>query len=130
MNKNVVSFPQHLRASLACLLGAGLFALTGGSARATVVTYSDAAAFQAAAPGATAYSFPYPTTNDFVDRPYIDGPLGFSTFDHFTHLFLENDWVYGPELPYLSTIQPFGYAVTSAIEPQTPDSIFSLVLQL
>ena len=69
---------------MVCALGASLLAFTGHSAHATVVTYSDAAAFQAAAPDATQYSFPYPTTNDFVDRPCIDGPLGFSTFDHFT----------------------------------------------
>lgn len=130
MNKNIISFVQRFGLTTACVLGAGLLASSGTSARADVVTYSTLSDFQAAAPNAASYSFPYPDTNDYVLRPYVDGPLGFSTFDHFTRLFLENDWVYGPEFPYLSTINPFGGTVTSAIQPQEPGTIFSLGFDL
>lgn len=131
MNKATTSLLQLSGRFAVCTIGAALLVLAAtNTARATVVTYSNPAAFQAAAPDAASYSFPYPTTNDFVDRPYVDGPLGFSTFDHFTHLFLENDWVYGAEFPYLSTVQPFGFAVTSAIEPQEFGTVFSLGFDL
>ena len=118
MRKNVASFAQNFGSSAVYCLGAGLlFALTSTSAQATVVTYLDPSQYEAAAPGVTNYSFPDPTGNDPLTRPYIDGPLGFSTTEHQTRLYLEDDPAYGGS-SYLETINPYLGPVNAAVQPQ------------
>ena len=67
----------------------------------TYTTFTTAAAFAAAAPGLETYGFPVANGTEQL-RPYIDGPLGFSTTQHFTHPYLEDDGAYGPGQTYLA----------------------------
>ena len=96
----------------------GLLATCGLANATTYTTYSSAAAFNAAAPGLETYGFP--AGDDTLEaRPYIDGPLGFSTTQHFTHPYLEDDGAYGAGQTYLALTGIPG--VNAAMEPVAGD---------
>jgi len=113
------SFPRTF--AMAALLG---LTLAGGAASAAdVTTYGDETLFDQAAPGLTNYTFPTGDGTSAEARPYILGPLGFSTYQHFTHPYLENDGAYGAGVTYLAMIGIQG--VNSAIDTQV-GGIYSL----
>jgi hypothetical protein len=106
---------------------AGLLAFGASAAHAnTYGTYTDSAAFAAAAPGLTTYTFPVGDGSS-QPRPYLYGPLGFSTLQHFTHIFLEDDGTYGAGQTYLAAIGT--PAVNLAMEPQV-DGIYAVAFNL
>lgn len=105
----------------------GLLALSGAANATVYTTFSDAAAFAAAAPGLETYDFP---TGDgsVLPRPYVDGPLGFSTTQHFTHPYLENDGAYGAGQTYLALTGVPG--VNAAMEPQLATDMYAVAFDL
>lgn len=92
----------------------------------TYATFTTAAAFAAAAPGLETYGFPVANGTEQL-RPYIDGPLGFSTTQHFTHPYLEDDGAYGPGQTYLALTGIPG--VNAAMEPQV-DGMYAVAFDL
>ena len=96
----------------------GLLATCGLANASTYTAYSSAAAFNAAVPGLETYGFP--AGDDTLEaRPYIDGPLGFSSLQHFTHPYLENDGAYGAGQTYLALTGIPG--VNAAMQPVAGD---------
>jgi uncharacterized protein (TIGR03382 family) len=98
-----------------------------GAANATsYTTYSDAASFAAAAPGLVTYAFP--AGDDTLEaRPYIDGPLGFSTYQHFTHPYLENDGAFGAGQTYLAMI---GIPGVNAVMDALVDGMYAVAFDI
>lgn len=119
------SFRPFLRAAAAtAFLG---LALAGAASATDVTTYSDSTLFDQAAPGLSTYVFPAGDGDGgFEPRPYILGPLGFSTYQHFTHPYLESDGAYGAG-NYLAMIGIPG--VNAAMDTQV-DGIYALGFNL
>ncbi len=132
MKKISLSLVQRLGWSVARFFGVGLLAFVGANAPATVVTYSALNDFQAAAPGTSEFFFPAPTGSGPEPRPYIDGPLGFSTTQGATtRPYLRNDGAYGAGVNYLATINNFGGFANLAIQPQAQaGSLYALAFDL
>jgi hypothetical protein len=110
---------------------AALLAVSGtANATSTYTTFTTAAAFDSAVPGATSYAFP---TGGGVDgerelRPYVDGPLGFSTLQIFTRPYLYDDGAFGDGLPYLA--MEGGNGVNAAIEPAVDGKLYAVAFDL
>jgi hypothetical protein len=113
--------PLFLTAALIGLMGA-----SGAANATTYTTFSDAASFAAAAPGLVTYNFPA-GDGSVEARPYIDGPLGISTYQHFTHPFLENDGAYGAGQTYLAMVGLPG--VNVVMDPQV-DGMYAVAFDL
>ena len=97
-------------------------------ARAAYSFYSDLAAFTAATTNATTYVFTGGTNPGTVEaRPYVLGPLGFSTFGRTTRPYLTADGLYGADVTYLDT---FGPGTSLVIQPQTGNTIYALGFDL
>ena len=106
-----------------------LLAICGtANATTTYETFSTAAAFNSAVPGATNYSFPSGGNGDEEARPYVVGPLGFSTLQHFTHPYLYDDGGYGAGVPYLALVGDNG--VNAAIEPAVDGNLYAVAFDL
>lgn len=105
----------------------GLLAASSTANASTYTTFTDAAAFAAAAPGLETYDFP---TGDgsVQSRPYIDGPLGFSTTQHFTHPYLEDDGAYGAGKTYLALTGVPG--VNAAMEPVVSTDLYAVAFDI
>ena len=110
---------------------AALLAVCGtANAASSYTTFTTAAAFDSAVPDATSYGFP---TGGGVDgtrelRPYVDGPLGFSTLQIFTIPYLYDDGAFGAGLPYLS--MQGGEGVNAAIEPAVDGNLYAVAFDL
>lgn len=115
------------RLASAAALG-GLLAFGASAAHATTYdTYSNSADFLAAAPDSSLYTFPVGDGSS-LPRPYEIGPLGFSTLQHFTHPYLENDGSYGAGQTYLALIGTPG--VNAATQPIVSTPIYALAFDL
>jgi len=96
----------------------GLSAASGAANAAqppTFTMFTSEAAFEAAAPGLETYHFPAGSNKEEA-RPYVVGPLGFSSLQHFTHPYLEDDGAYGAGKTYLALTGVPG--VNAAMQPQ------------
>jgi hypothetical protein len=111
---------------------AALLAVCGAAnAASTYETFTTAAAFDGAVPGATSYGFPSGGGDDGgveESRPYVVGPLGFSTLQHFTHPFLQDDGGYGVGVPYLAMEGDNG--VNAAIQPVVDGNLYAVAFDL
>jgi len=121
-----IARPVVLAGTVAALLAVGGTA----NAASTYETFTTAAAFDSAVPGATSYGFPTGGGDDGVheSRPYVVGPLGFSTLQIFTFPFLYDDGAYGDGKPYLAMVG--GQGVNSAIEPQVAGNLYAVAFDL
>ena len=110
---------------------AALLAVCGtANATSTYQTFTSAAAFNSAVPDATSYGFPTGGGTDGVRefRPYVVGPLGFSTLQIFTIPYLYDDGAYGDGKPYLA--MEGGDGVNAAIEPQVSGNLYAVAFDL
>lgn len=100
------------------------------NAASTYSTFTTAAAFDSAVPGATSYGFPSGGGDDgeLEARPYVVGPLGFSTLQHFTHPYLYDDGGYGAGVPYLAMQGADG--VNAAIQPVVDGNLYAVAFDL
>lgn len=100
------------------------------NAASTYTTFTSASAFDSAVPGATNYGFPSGggVDGELVDRPYIDGPLGFSTLQHSTRAYLYDDDGYGAGVPYLSLQGVDG--VNAAMQPVVSGNLYAVAFDL
>lgn len=113
---------------LAAVVFLGSSFAVGAAAAADVTTYANETLFDQAVPSLTTYSFPAGSGDgSFEARPYIVGPLGFSTYQHFTHPYLQSDGVYGAGVNYLAMIGIPG--VNAAIQTQV-DGVYALGFNL
>ena len=104
----------------------GLLTASGAAKATTYTTFSDEASFAAAAPGLVTYGFP--AGDDTLEaRPYIDGPLGISTYQHFTHPYLENDGAFGSGQTYLAMVGIPG--VNVVMDPQV-DGMYAVAFDI
>jgi len=111
---------------------AALLAASGtANAASTYTTFTTAAAFDSAVPGTTSYGFPTGGGDDgeLEGRPYVVGPLGFSTMQHTTHPYLYDDGGYGAGLPYLA-IEGLGDGVNAAMQPVVDGKLYAVAFDL
>ncbi|WP_077036943.1 PEP-CTERM sorting domain-containing protein [Pelomonas sp. KK5] len=120
------SFSPPLARLLAAAALVGLAAGASPASATDFTTYWKEARFDAAVPDASTYTFPTGDGNAEA-RPYLLGPLGFSTYQHFTHPYLEDDGAYGAGVTYLSMRGIPG--VNAAMDTQV-DGIYALGFDL
>jgi hypothetical protein len=111
---------------------AALLAVCGtANAAPTYTTFTTAAAFNSAAPGATSYGFPTGGGDDGMreGRPYIDGPLGFNSQQLFSSEVLYDDGAYGAGLPYVA-IEGLSPGVNADIVPEEDGNLYALAFDL
>ncbi len=118
------------RPAIAGALAALLTVCGAANASATYTTFTSAAAFNSAVPDATSYGFPTGGGDDgeLEARPYVVGPLGFSTLQHFTHPYLYDDGGYGAGVPYLAMEGADG--VNAAIQPVVDGDLYAVAFDL
>lgn len=122
------AFSRPLAARIFATVTALGLGLTCSAAFADVTTFGSETLFDQAVVGAASYTFPAGSGDgSFEARPYIVGPLGFSTYQHFTHPYLQTDGGYGPGVNYLAMIGVPG--VNAAIQTQV-DGIYALGFNL